>query len=717
MILNKNYLTIYFIFFLSGNIFSQNNQDKPSDSTKLEKLEEVVITGQYNPQSIKKSVFEVNVITRKQIDLQAGNNLADILNQSLNISIIPNSTTGKSSVQLFGLDGQYVKILVDNIPLINDEGLGNNTDLSQINLDDIQQIEIVEGSMGVQYGSNAVSGVINIITKKKSNYKWTFSPYIQEETIGNEYGFFDEGRHIQSFSFGYNFFDNVYVSGSYTRNDFKGFLDYKKGLFYEWNDGLRGYSWLPKIQNTAKFILNFSGENNFRSFYKFEYFDEQINQYSEIVQENFNGSTNTYNPTSNDAILSSERFYHHLNFSGTLKELFNYDLSFSYQNQKRDAETYKFIIKSEEKTDIEEYEYQSRNALYTKGNFSNFLSNENFNFQLGYEINTINGYASSESGSFNGENIKRKLGSYDVFGSSEISFNSKFSIRPGARLITSSLFKPQAAISLVTKYIFKNDLELRLLVGSAPRLPNYAELFTYFVDANHDVRGNENLKPEQGTSVFVHIKKKFKLNTSSSSTSIQTKLSFNYLDLKNRIELSLVNTIPLQFKYINIDSYKTIGLFFNNKIYNKNFTAAFGVGYSGQSKVLDSQDLTNNDYLFAPRLNANISYTFRKIGIIASTFLKYNGRSQQFVQQQGANDETILVRGEQDSYSMIDASILKNFSNNKLQLTFGARNLFNVTQVNTTAVEGGTHSGPPNNVLLGYGRSYYLKLVYNLKIN
>jgi len=383
MILNKNYLSIYLIFFLSGNIFSQKTQDKPSDSTNLEKLKEVVITGQYNPQSVNKSVFEVNVITRKQIDMQAGNNLADVLNQSLNINIIPNSSTGKSSVQLFGLDGQYVKILVDNIPLINDEGFGNNTDLTQINLDDIQQIEIVEGSMGVQYGSNAVSGVINIITKKKSSYKWTFSPYVQEETVGNEYALFDEGRHIQSFNFGHKFFDNIYVSGNYTRNDFKGFLDFKEGPFYELNDGLRGYSWLPKVQNTAKFLLNFSKKNNFRSFYKFEYFDEQIDQFSEQVEVNFNGSTDTYNPTSNDAILNSVRFYHHLNFSGKLKDMFNYDVSFSYQNQKRDAETYKFFIKSEEKVDIEKFEFQSRNAIYSKGNFSNFLSHEKFDFQLG----------------------------------------------------------------------------------------------------------------------------------------------------------------------------------------------------------------------------------------------------------------------------------------------------------------------------------------------
>jgi len=54
--------------------------------------------------------------------------------------------------------------------------------------------------MGVQYGSNAVSGIINIITKKSSRYDTEVSVYLQEETVGSEYELFDQGRHIQSVS-------------------------------------------------------------------------------------------------------------------------------------------------------------------------------------------------------------------------------------------------------------------------------------------------------------------------------------------------------------------------------------------------------------------------------------------------------------------------------------------------------------------------------------
>ena len=69
--------------------------------------------------------------------------LADILNYNLNITITPNPATGRSAISMFGLDGQYVKILLDGIPMASDNGIGNNIDITQINLEDVERIEIV----------------------------------------------------------------------------------------------------------------------------------------------------------------------------------------------------------------------------------------------------------------------------------------------------------------------------------------------------------------------------------------------------------------------------------------------------------------------------------------------------------------------------------------------------------------------------------------------
>ena len=187
MIKRYFFLTTLLVFFQTK---AQEIDSLRQDSLHYNSLKEVVLTGQYNRQSVDKSVFEVEVLSQKDIKMLAANNLSDVLNQTLNMNIVPQAGEGRSGIKQFGFNSEYVKILVDNVPIVGDEGFGNAIDISQINLDDIEQIEIIEGSMGVQYGADAVTGVVNIITKKSGKHDWQITPFIQEETIGNEYSFF-----------------------------------------------------------------------------------------------------------------------------------------------------------------------------------------------------------------------------------------------------------------------------------------------------------------------------------------------------------------------------------------------------------------------------------------------------------------------------------------------------------------------------------------------
>src|SRR5690606_38792490 len=134
---------------LLTSIFVRGQEPTPSDTTKATQLDEVVITGENKVMSLSKKLFAVGEIDQKDIAQVAGNNLADLLNYNLNITITPDPATGRSTVSMFGLDGQYVKILMDGIPMASDNGIGNNIDITQINLEDVERIEIVEGSMGV----------------------------------------------------------------------------------------------------------------------------------------------------------------------------------------------------------------------------------------------------------------------------------------------------------------------------------------------------------------------------------------------------------------------------------------------------------------------------------------------------------------------------------------------------------------------------------------
>lgn len=685
---------------------------RETDSTKVEKLSEVVVTGQHNPQSVNKSVFEVRVISRDDIERYGGNNLSDILNSSLNLNIVPNTSNGKSGVSLFGLDSQYFKVLVDNVPIINEEGVGNNTDLTLINLDDVERIELVEGAMGVQYGSNAVSGIINIITKKSSRHKWEINAYVQEETVGSEYEWFSKGRHIQSLKIGHNINDRLHASAVYTRNDFGGFWNDRKGEKYDRNDGLRGHEWLPKLQQNTKALLSWTGDN-FTAFYRFDFLNETIDHYSKLVDLRENPATGTTRPIAQDELFTNNRFYHHLNATGTLLKKYNYNVSASYQEQTKDLDRYTYIIRENRKENEESGQYQYRSAFFSRGTISNLIQTKTADLQLGYELTNERGSGSAVAVLINpGEkSVTQSLDNYDFFASSEINLSERFSLRPGVRVSFSNLFDTQFIGSLSAKQILDNGWELRAVAGTANRTPNYDELYTYFVDVNHDVQGNEDLLPEQGFSAFIHIKKSSVLM--DGSLRLKNKLSLNYLSLTDRIELIIANQSPLQFQFNNIDSYRTLGAFVENEVFYGNFKGQLGASLQGISKILKSSD-ASDDYLFNFQLNANIGYTIPDWNTTISAFFKYIGEQQQFVEKTDSQGDSVYEIGKIEAYSWMDATISKTFLDNKLTATLGCRNLFDVTSISTTAFSGGAHDGPPAMIPMGYGRSYFLKLAYNL---
>ena len=74
---------------------------------KVIQLSEVVVSGQIAPQSVAKSVKNVQVISNAQIQKMGAVSLADVLNQYINITVQPNLNTGKQTVSLFGLGGNY----------------------------------------------------------------------------------------------------------------------------------------------------------------------------------------------------------------------------------------------------------------------------------------------------------------------------------------------------------------------------------------------------------------------------------------------------------------------------------------------------------------------------------------------------------------------------------------------------------------------------------
>lgn len=678
-----------------------------------EELEELVITGQYNPQAVNKSIYEVRVISREQIDRLAGNNLADVLNRSLNINVTPSAGTGKSRMGMFGFSSSYFKILVDNIPLVNDEDFGSNADLTQINLDDIERIEIVEGAMGVDYGANASAGIVNIITKKRMLHRWEITPMIQEETIGDEYNFNTKGRHIQALKVAHQLTDKIYIDVSYNRNDFKGHFDGRKGEKHMLDDGLRGHEWLPKLTQNLKGLMSYRGDN-VDVFFKSEYFNENLSRHREKVFENYDPRTGTFQPYSNDERYITERFFNHLNASGMAKDWFRYDISLSYQEQTRNLEKYRYYIKKDEEANMEKTEYESRKVWYSKGTFSNIIKRDNFDFQVGYEISNIKGYTSPLAKELDNMAVERNTGSYDFFGSAEWQLSHRFSLRPGYRLMSSNYFSPAHAYSLSARYELPKGFELRAVLGNSPRIPSFDEMFTELRDVNHDVSGNPDLKPENGQSVSLHLKKNYDIEDGW----ITNRLSAGYKQVSDKIDLVIFKNEEnrLAYRFENFDTFKVLNLTYESSIVWKNWDANFGITFYGNSVTLQDEE-KSGDYLYKTDVTANIGYTIPKSQTTFYLSYKLNGREQQYAERFDENMNLYYEKGEREAFQLLDFTVRQKLLDNRLEITAGAKNILNVGQVRSSVEAAGAHTDAGTTILLGYGRHYFMKVLYKFKFD
>lgn len=682
-----------------------NAQEK--DSLNQKKIEEVVITGQYMQQSVNKSIYKVEVIDAEQIKNMAATNVAEVLNQSLNIQITPDSRSGNSTAKIMGLNGDYVKILIDNIPVVGDTGLGSNIDLTKIALSNIERIEIVKGSMGVEYGNGAVAGVINIITKKSSTKKISVRGSLQEETVRDNYDLKKRGngRHIQNLNVDYNINKEWFASINFNHNQFMGYEGESKGYKYFGQDNKRGYEWNPKDQYDASALLRYT-KNKTTFFYKLSYLNEKFNFYNPEVNRNpLNDGLGGVAYESRDKRYNTDRWVHQFNIQTNLGHI-RYMGDFSYQNQDRKYYDYVYDIPNRTiKSREDEKSYYKTDVIYSRGMFSNFLDSKVFDFQLGYELDYTNGYASQMAGDFFGEAVKRKIFTYSNFLSAEWNVSDKFSLRPGVRLSLSENFSNQYNYSLSSRYKTSENSNLRAVVGSANRYPKYEELYTYFVNINHDVQGNPDLNPEKGFSAGLFWNQNFAVDN---GWKIAYGVDALYLDVRDRIELVMIKE-PSTYKYMNINKFKNLLVTANVDFRKDQFALSLRGSVSGTSvSMIDLKSSSPTDFQYLVQAGASATYKLKSTDTNFALYYKFTGPDRIYVSD-GANDFRL---GKVDSFHMMDFIVSQPFWNKHFEISAGVKNIFDVTRLNSTAVAGSAHTAANGFVNLFYGRSYFARLMF-----
>jgi outer membrane receptor for ferrienterochelin and colicins len=153
------------IIFPFMPVFSQS-ADAP-DSLRTQQLDEVVVTATRNERTVGALPMPVTLVKKEMIKSMGSVRLNDVLTEQTGLVVVPQVNGQGNGIQVQGFDPDYTLILVDGEPIVG--RYTGSLELSRLSVGNIKQIEIVKGPSSSLYGSDALAGVINIITERPTH--------------------------------------------------------------------------------------------------------------------------------------------------------------------------------------------------------------------------------------------------------------------------------------------------------------------------------------------------------------------------------------------------------------------------------------------------------------------------------------------------------------------------------------------------------------------
>lgn len=634
-------------------------------------LKEVAVTTSYTPAETNQSAYEIKIITKDEIEKQAAVTVADVMQKQLNSAVSYDPVFG-SNLNMQGLDMKNIKVLVDGVPVIG--RLDGNIDLSQFNLNDVQRIEIIEGPMSAMYGTDAIGGVVNIITQSTSPKKVSATANAYYQSTGN-----------------YNM--DAQTNFKMRKTSIK--LSAGRNLFDGWNlkDNVRVYEWKPKLQ----YFGSASVERIF-SKWKLGY---NIRLFDETITDKGATTITPYYAYAYDYYYKTFRHTSTLNADYFLNAFNKINTQVARSDYSRTKKTFRKDMVSLEEGELTGSDFRDTttfNSWNIRSTFTNTNPNHKINYQAGIDFNLEKGSGKRI------ENTEHGIDDYAVFASAEIKPVSNFLIRPAMRYAYNTQFSSPVIPSINFKYDLNAKHTFRLSYSRGFRSPGIKELYLLFIDSNHDVEGNKNLKPEtlnnyQGSHTFTFLKEKTKLKTSA-------KVFYN--DVKNLITLAQYEAGSTLYTYINIGNYKAKGVEVSNSFSIGNFNFSAGYAYAGRYA---GEEITSAhpEFSYHSEANGSTDYTFKKLDITLAVFYKYNGSEPIFVLDDAGN-KTGKLTGE--DYHVMDVTLMKKLWKNRICLSGGMKNLFDVTSIQQYG-SSEAHSGENNSTLILPGRNWFMKMQLN----
>ncbi len=174
--MKNNYISKLILLVSFTSVFNFFSKGEITDSLKTIEMNTVVVSANKTDKPLFELTVPAKIITKQEIKNSGFSRLDEIINEQIGIVTVP-GYGGSEGVQIQGIDPDYILILVDGLPVIG--RVAGILDLSRISLANVERVEIIKGASSALYGSEALGGVINIITESAEQNKLGSNAYYQ----------------------------------------------------------------------------------------------------------------------------------------------------------------------------------------------------------------------------------------------------------------------------------------------------------------------------------------------------------------------------------------------------------------------------------------------------------------------------------------------------------------------------------------------------------
>jgi vitamin B12 transporter len=618
--MSQKIIKLLVVFITTTHFAFSQSKDSVSLSNTLN---EVIVTANKIEQKQNTTGKVVTIITAQQLNAQAGRSIAQVLNEQAGLSL-PGSLSNAGtvpSIYMRGASSGRTLILIDGAPVGDPSMISNEFDLNLIPIEQIERVEILKGSQSTMYGSDAIGGVINIITKKKTS-SWL--------TGGISVGSYNTKK------------SNFQINGN----------NKKMHYLIGWeNQNSDGFSAAYDKQHTNSFDKD--GYNNNSWFAKINY---DLAKYWDIQ---LTTRKTAYNAAIDYGAFKDDKDEHFKNATGMTSVILKYKkeqqtFQFQYQYTTQDRS---YLNDSTDRTYLIYENNQYKGSTHFADMFYTNQLTKNVQWIIGTDFRYGSYNQTYESisgwGPYN-EKFKDTFQFQNaLYGSLLIhNNNKKFLLELGTRYNNHSRFGTNQTFTISPSYAFNEEWRAIASISSGFKAPSlyqisYNDQLKAETSINTELGLEYNTKPIYARAVFFNRK-------------INNGIDYNYIDY------NFFNFIQQNVNGLEIELTHRMN---EKNQFNLNYTLLNGKE-TNQNRVTNSDTITYNYLLKRPKHVFNIQYQVKLNkqweGTVSARYI-----SKRY-DVGGYDTEDVVL----DYYTLLNAHLSYQYSK-RLQLYADGQNLLN----------------------------------------